>query len=44
MNATRAARQTSILVLAMLAISASGCQIFEPKAPGERIYRRECAS
>ena len=44
MNATRAARQASILLLATLAVAVSGCQFFEPKDPGERIYRRQCAS
>ena len=44
MNATRAARQASILLLATLAVAVSGCQFFEPKDPGERIYRSQCAS
>ncbi len=44
MNATRAAAQASILLLATLAVAVSGCQIFEPKDPGERIYRSQCAS
>ena len=44
MNATRAARQASIPLLATLAVAVSGCQFFEPKDPGERIYRSQCAS
>ncbi len=44
MIATRASRQASILLLAIAAVSASGCQFFESKDPGERIYRSQCAS
>ena len=44
MIATRSPRPASILLLAIAAVAASGCQFFEPKDPGERIYRSQCAS
>ena len=33
-----------MLVLAALALQASGCDLFQPKDPGEALFRKFCAS
>ena len=33
-----------LLLLPALALTTSGCGLFEPTDPGERIYNRQCAS
>lgn len=44
-RAPRAVRPALLVLLATIGISASGCgDLFEPKDPGERVYRRLCAS
>ncbi len=44
-RAPRPVRPTLLALLAMTALAASGCSdLFEPKDPGERVYRRLCAS
>ncbi|MEO7793973.1 MAG: cytochrome c [Thermoanaerobaculia bacterium] len=44
MKVTSAVRLVPLSLLAVLALAASGCDMFEAKDPGERIFRRQCAS
>jgi mono/diheme cytochrome c family protein len=50
MNASPTLRRASMAsiaslpLLAFFALLASGCDLFEPKDPGERVYRRLCSS
>jgi mono/diheme cytochrome c family protein len=44
MNARPAVRRVALLLLSAAACAASGCDMFEPKDPGERIFRKQCAS
>ncbi len=37
-------RSTALALVACVGLLAAGCDAFEPKDPGERIYRRYCAS
>lgn len=44
MNLPATVRRSLLLLLPALALAASGCGLLEPKDPGERVYRRHCAS
>lgn len=44
MKTTRALLPAAVLLVTVLSLALSGCDLFEPKDPGERIYRRLCAS
>lgn len=43
MTVSRSVRRAALLLLPALALAASGCKLFEPKDPGEHVYRRSCA-
>jgi mono/diheme cytochrome c family protein len=42
--AIRASRRAVALLLPILALTLSGCEMFGSRDPGERVYRRLCAS
>ena len=44
MRVHRAVRCAALALLAVLGWITSGCDIFEPKDPGERVYRRLCST
>lgn len=44
MSSRLASRLVPLLLLSALALASSGCDAFEPKDPGERIFRRQCSS
>ncbi len=44
MKAKRALRCTPLALLALLGLATTGCDLFEPKDPGERVYRKLCSS
>lgn len=44
MKTTRSFHPAALLLMTVLALPLAGCDLFEPKDPGERIYRRLCAS
>jgi len=43
MTVHQAARRAALLLLPALALTAAGCEVFAPKDPGERIFRRFCS-
>jgi mono/diheme cytochrome c family protein len=44
MKSARVVRCAALLVVAAACLATAGCDLFEPKDPGERIYRRSCSS
>jgi len=44
MNRFRGLRRARLLMLTALALTTSACGLFEPRDPGEKVYRRHCAS
>jgi mono/diheme cytochrome c family protein len=43
-RSARFARRAVPAICAVVALATSGCDMFEPKDPGERIYRKLCSS
>ncbi len=44
MRSIRPLRRATALFLPLLALALSGCEMFQAKDPGERVYRRHCAT
>lgn len=44
MRVRLAVRCAALALLAGLGVVTSGCDVFEPKDPGERVYRRLCST